>query len=318
MSSAALRLGRPAIKLLLECLESPSAVISGAVLQRYPAEAALLKEAHFIKPAGHEPVAASLDDGSDTPISLVWSPEERGYGYFSEISGWVSVPQEDLVIWAVDVGALIAALARTLQLPAKPPAMIVEQSLWDLGTGRLGNRPKRTPIMFARRLADTLTWQTVRLAISNRPSLQRRLILTSTSSHLLPDPPSGCVIVSIGDLIPPDGNPEIDDDVLSLLLDRVPTAHPKGPIEVFADGKEVRFFGETYKFRRGGRQREIICLLYKRYLNDELWVSSEEIIEELELGPKARIRDYFKRNAAWKKLLTERDGMCGFCFELHR
>jgi hypothetical protein len=317
MSSADCLLNPAAIKLLFDCLESPVMLMSGAVLQRYPAEATLLKQSQLIKPSGHEQVGTMVADDSDMPVSLTWSSEDGGYGYFDDVAGWVRVSEDELVVWTVDVGALISVMTRKLQLPSKPPTTILNDLLWDLGAGRLGHRPKRTPLMFARRLSDPATWEAIQTSIRDRPSPERRLILTSTKSGRLPNAPSGCTIVSMMDLISSEGSLALDGSVLALRMHHMPAA-PKKPLEVIADGKEVLFFGTIHKFRRGVRQREIICLLHERYLQGDEWVSSEEIIEKLELGSKARIRDYFKSNKAWNSLLTERDGMCGFCFDLHR
>ena len=59
----------------------------------------------------------------------------------------------------------------------------------------------------------------------------------------------------------------------------------------------------------------IIKLLYERYQQGDRWVSSDEIVVELDLRDGARIRDFFKKNRSWGLLLTERNGMCGFCLD---
>lgn len=111
-----------------------------------------------------------------------------------------------------------------------------------------------------------------------------------------------------------EGRLELDPAAISIQLDQLPAADSETPIAVLAGGKEVHFFGETFRFPKGLRQRDIICVLYDRYLNGEHWVSSAKIVDQLGLDPKTRIRDIFKRNGAWNRLLTERGGMCGFCF----
>ena len=86
-----------------------------------------------------------------------------------------------------------------------------------------------------------------------------------------------------------------------------------GPIMVIGEGKEVRFFGETFRFPKGVRQRQIICYIHERHRQGRHWTSTEEIVTALELRPNARIRDFFRRSGAWNRLLTERSGLCGFC-----
>lgn len=314
MSRSAATLDRAAITLLLSALESPLAILSAAVLQRYPAEAARLKEARLIQLAGYELSTASIDDHSDSPVSLTWLPEQGGHGYFSEASEWVQVPNEDLACFSVDVTAFTGLLTRRLDLPSTPPVVLLPDYLSELGSAHLGKRPKRTPILFGRRLNDPLIWRGIEVALRNRPSIQRRILLTSTGSNLLPEAPSRCAVISIADLMQSGSRLEIDPDVLSLRLDRVPIRDPEQPIEIIADGKEVRFFDKTFHFPKGLRQRDIIRVLHQHYLEGELWVSSARIIDELELAPNTRIRDIFKGHVAWKRLLTERNGMCGFCF----
>src|SRR6185312_7781465 len=190
MSRSAAPLDRAATTLLLSALESPLAILSAAVLQRYPAEAASLKEARLIQPAGYELSTASTDDHSDSPVSLTWLPEQGGHGYFSEASGWVQVQNEDLACFSVDVTAFTGRLTQRLDLPSRPPVVLLPDYLWELGSVHLGKRPKRTPILFGRRLNDPRIWRGIEVALRNRPSTQRRLLLTSTGSNLLPEAPN--------------------------------------------------------------------------------------------------------------------------------
>jgi hypothetical protein len=111
-----------------------------------------------------------------------------------------------------------------------------------------------------------------------------------------------------------DSGISVDPAVLSLRLDRAPVDDGSEPLVVLAEGKEVRFLGEVFRFPKGLRQRQIICLLYQHYLVGELWVSSEEIAEQIGLGSNTRVRDVFKKSDAWNRLLTERNGLCGFCW----
>lgn len=313
MSSSAVKLSRSAIKLLLDCLESSRPLLSATALQRHPDEASQLKLARLIKPAGHEPMAPATVDDLDAPVSLTWAPDQGGYGYFSQARGWISVPEEALIVWTVDVAALIATVTAKLGLPKTPPTMIVEDCLWDLGAGRIGRRPKRTPIMFARRLGDQRTFKAITAAIRDRPSPERRLVLTSSKLGMLAEPTSGYTMVAVEDVVPTEGNLELDGTVLALRLDYVPLPNPEKPIEVFAEGREVHFYGAIFHFTKGFRQREVVNLLYQRHLQGERWVSSAGIVDELEWDPKTRIRDIFKKSPAWGHLLTERHGMCGFC-----
>ena len=106
----------------------------------------------------------------------------------------------------------------------------------------------------------------------------------------------------------------LDPDVLRLRLDGAPVIVDGEPLVIIGGGREVRFFGAVYCFPKGDKQRRVIMLLHDRYREGEKWVSSAEIAEELELGGQTRLRDLFKGNIAWRRLLTEKNGMCGFCW----
>jgi hypothetical protein len=317
MPSALPPLGRAAITLLLAALESPSAALSAATLKCYPAEADSLKAALLIKHAASEPATVILDDHSDAPIQATWSADDDGYGYFSDSRGWVSVSSENIASFSVDLPVFLAALTHNLQLP-KSPVSILEDHLWDLGAARLPGRVKRSPVLFGRRLHDRAVWTAAEAALRKRPSVVRRTVLTSTPSDMLPDSLAGSVVVSINDVLGVERSLDIDPAVLSLRLGQLPVLDSQQPIAILADGKEVHFLGQVFRFPRGIHQRAVIRFLYDQYLAGQLWTSSELILESLDdVSPKTRLRDLFKGNRAWNRLLTERAGMCGFCFPDH-
>lgn len=311
MSSSTL--GTSSIALLLAALEGPTPILSAAALERFPEEAAVLKASLLIQPHGHEAVIATAH--SDLPVGLTWAGDGGGYGYFSETDGWVSVSSEQIERYAVDIVAFITALTAKLRLaPRAPPRMRVDHHLWDLGSARFGRRAKRTPVLFGRRLHNADVWKEIEQVFRRQPALERRILLTSTGPSLLPKPPPKCVIITISDLVGMSGDLAIDPETVSACLNGVPLLDRDEPLMVLGDGKEVRLRGKIFRFARGAKQREVIRLLHRRYLEGIIWVSSDEIAEELELGD-TRVRDLFKRNPAWNQLLTERGGMCGFCFE---
>ena len=81
-----------ALELLLSAIETPEAEISGVVLDNYhSSEALVLKETGLLKPYGHEAAVASQADHDDAPVTLSWSAEDGGLGYFSPTAGWVTV-----------------------------------------------------------------------------------------------------------------------------------------------------------------------------------------------------------------------------------
>lgn len=315
MSKTLAPLDRQAVEVLLSALEAPRPALSAAALQSFPAQVgAQLISAALIKPDGHEVVATSLVDHDDSPVTLTWCAEHRGFGYFSPAAGWIGVPHADIDRYSVDLAGVMAALTAKMQLsPKAAPAVLVADHLWEIGKSRFGQRAHQTPIMFGRRLHDVGTWQSIRRALEARPSQQRRLILTSTRPDRLPEPPAGNVLISVHDALG-DGL-ALDPAGIAARLDRLPVADTSDPIVLIGDGKEVRLFGETFRFPKGVRQRQIICHLHERYRQGHRWTSTEEIVTTLELRSNARIRDFFKKSPAWNRLLTERNGMCGFCLE---
>ncbi|MBZ0140017.1 MAG: hypothetical protein K8H87_09625 [Pseudorhodoplanes sp.] len=315
MSRTPAALDRQAVEVLLSALEAPRPALSASALQSFPAQVgAQLIAAALIKPGGHEAVATSLADHDDSPVTLTWSAEHRGFGYFSPAAGWVGVSHADIDRYGVDLSGVMAALTAKMQLsPKAAPSVLVADHLWDIGKSRFGQRPHQTPIMFGRRLHDVGTWQAVRRTLGARPSQQRRVILTSTRPDRLPEPLAGNVLISVHDALG-DGL-ALDPAIIAARLDRLPVADTSDPIVLIGDGKEVRLFGETFRFPKGVRQRQIIRHMHDRYRQGHRWTSTEEIVTTLELRPNARIRDFFKKSPAWNRLLTERSGMCGFCLE---
>lgn len=315
MSRTTPALDRQAIEVLLSALEAPRPALSAAALQSFPPQVgASLLAAGLIKPVGHEAVVTSLADHDDVPVMLTWSADHRGFGYFSPAAGWVDVPHADIASYSVDVAGVIAALTAKMYFSTRStPTVLIADHLWEIGKTRFGQRTHQTPIMFGRRLHDIGTWQSVQRSLETRPSEQRRVILTSTRSDRLPEAPAGHVLISIHDVLG-DGL-ALDPAVIAARLDRLPLADSGDSIVLIGDGKEVRFFGETFRFPKGVKQRQIIRHIHERYRQGQRWTSTDEIVTTLDLRANARIRDFFKKSPAWNRLLTERDGMCGFCLD---
>src|SRR5262249_45169044 len=101
--------------------------------------------------------------------------------------------------------------------------------------------------------------------------------------------------------------------VLALRYDQVEISDPQAALVVSAGGTHARLLGRTFRFKRGTKQQKIIQYLFEQYSAGRRWVPSAEILEELELGDRSRIRDIFKLKEAWGVLIKEQDRMCGFC-----
>jgi hypothetical protein len=111
MSDGRAELDRRAVDLLLDIVELPDPALSGAALEDFfCGTAERLLSSGLLKPAGYEAVSASLADHDEVPVTLSWSAEARGYGYFSPTAGWVTVPNDRLARYRADVPTVISAV----------------------------------------------------------------------------------------------------------------------------------------------------------------------------------------------------------------
>jgi hypothetical protein len=311
MSRPTLKIGRQAINMMLSALEAPRATLTTAAIRTLPADAAAqLLSSGLLKRDGYEPVINDHDDAGKL-VRLTWSEEHQKYGFFDPVSGWRSVPHQDIVRYSVNIPGLILALTAEMKFPPKSEATpLIGDCLWEVGQTRFGGRRTSTPVLFARRLNDRARWPSLRRVIEARASEAPSVILTSTRFDLVPDMPSGSVPITITDVLR--DSLGLNPSVIAARLDGLSTIDLDEPLTVLAGGKNVRFLGQTFRFPKGVHQRRIIDYMHRQYRAGRRLVPSEEIAEEL--GLKSRLRDYFKKSPAWNHLLTERGGMCSFCW----
>jgi len=106
------RIDEQATALCRDVVEASGCRISAAVLFDYHQRAGERSiEARVLKADTHDPVAGSAGDHDDEAVSLTWTPEHGGYGYFSLAAGWVAVPAERLQQFHVDIDAMILCVA---------------------------------------------------------------------------------------------------------------------------------------------------------------------------------------------------------------
>jgi hypothetical protein len=222
MSESTLALDRQSVDLLLSVMETPNATIAGAVLSDYyEKQAGQILAANLLEPCGHELVTTSMADHDDAPVSLTWSAEHNGYGYFSPSAGWITVPDERLVVFGIKFPVVLAQMMVRFDVASRGGAApLLPELLWEIGDARVERRSQRVPIWFARRLYDQSIWRQVKDVASRRPLTHLRVLLTSTTSARLPDEPlPGHLIVPIGDVIDFDGGIAVRPDVLVARLD---------------------------------------------------------------------------------------------------
>jgi hypothetical protein len=213
---------RRAVDLLFSVIETPNATISGAVLSdRFGSQAGQLIPAKLIEQRGSQLAATSMADHDDAPISVTWSAEHNGYGYFSPSVGWVTVPDERLAVFGVNFPIVLARLMVQFDIASRAGAIpLVPELLWEIGDARLGRRTQRVPIWFVRRLFDREVWREVKDVAGRRPLAHIRVLLASTPPARLPDEPlPGHLIVSVRDVIDFGAGLAVRPDVLVARLD---------------------------------------------------------------------------------------------------
>jgi hypothetical protein len=286
--------------------------MSAAAAIRQRGDSARLAKAGMIKLSGHDLVITPSDDFSDAPVLLSWDQDKGRFGYFNEVLGWREVAHDRVKTYEADISAFLSILTHKCSMTGKPEEL-VPRHLWHLGFMRMGNRPKRTPVLFGRRLYDSDVWSKIQTVLRDKPSEQRRVILTSTDPSRFPGELRGCTVIAISDAVRSSDHLAVDPALVALGYDKIDVIPAQEPLVVLRNGAEVRLLGRTYLFPRGLKQRKIVCYMYQNYLQGQRWTSSSEIAAEVDLADTTRIRDVFKKSAAWGKLLTERDGLCSFC-----
>ncbi|MGE0759587.1 MAG: hypothetical protein AB7O38_21395 [Pirellulaceae bacterium] len=309
-------LGPDAVDLLLKLLEQPEPVLSGAMAaDYYPAQSAALKTLDLLLDDGYDAVAVPEFDHDDQPLSLDWDADQNSYCYRGQDGRPHFVSGERLRRYRLDIVTAISRMTATIRQPHRRPAdPLADDMIWDAGMFALPGRSAGMSVWFARRLSDPQVWSHLRRLNRIRPPSGVRVVLTSTRIEQIVEETRLPRLLSLSDLLASSGDIAIGPTLLVASLDALPPARHDGLPEISADGRVVRFRGVTYEFPKGEQQRRILRHLYERALDGELWVSTADIVAELDLTPRIRMRDIFKGHNALGHLICERKGRCGFCW----
>ncbi len=209
---------RKAVDLLLSTSSRrPSATIAGAVLSdHYGKQAGPLIAAKLLERRGHELATTSMADHDDAPVSVTWSADHDGYGYFNPSVGWVTVPNERLAVFGVSFPILLAQMVVQLDVVSRSGATtLVPELLWEIGDARFGGALIRVPIMVR---SPTLRAGCLEAGQGrSRPAGTAdalRVLLTSTPRAPARRAASGHLIVSVRDVIDYDAGLAVRPDVL--------------------------------------------------------------------------------------------------------
>ncbi|MDI3307828.1 MAG: hypothetical protein QJR07_12070 [Acetobacteraceae bacterium] len=297
-----------AVDLLLQVLELKEPLLSGAAAGLSPRPAAVLMAAGLLVPHGHEDVSASLADHEDTPVSLIWSEAHGGFAYFSPAVGLVPVPEEQLVRYRVDLTGMLDAVAEKLDRPSSRPAFpLVDGVLWEIGEVRLGRRPARVPLWFARRLGDPAVRGQVADAACARPHNRLRVVLTSTRRARLTDVIiPGAVVMALRDVLDAPERLAVSPDILDARLRGVPPV-VAGPRVLSPDGTKLSINGGDPILFRSEAQKDAI-----RKLVDAFYAGTR--LRARDLTHHHSLQTFFGK-AKWSRLapfLKSDGGLWGF------
>ncbi|PZR10405.1 MAG: hypothetical protein DI532_18280 [Azospirillum brasilense] len=243
MSDNPPRLSAEAVTLLLEVLDLEEPNLSGAVAELSPGPVAVLATRGLLARHGYEVASASLADHDDVPVALI--PATGGLAYFSPAIGLTGVPAERLTRYRVAFSPLFSAVGDELDwATGRSPRQLVDGLLWELGEARLGKRPARTPIWFARRLWEPAARRQVEAALSARPYPGDVVLLCSSRpARLQRISLPGAIVVAIRDVLAADSDLAVSPEILDARLRGVATAPSSEPLDLSPDGTRLRIRG---------------------------------------------------------------------------
>jgi len=306
---------RQAVDLLFNVIETPNATIAAAVLYNYyknPADQ--LISAKLLEHSGNQLVTTSMADHDDAPVSLTWSAEHNGYGYFSASAGWVTVPDERLAVFGIKFPILLAQIMVQFDVASRTGATaLVPELLWEIGDARIGRRSHRVSIWFARCLYDQKVWRQVKDAASRRPSTHIRVLLTSTSSSRLPaEPLPGHLIVSVRDVIEFGAGLAVRPDVLVARLDGAHRPDVREAVHLSASGQQLIINGTVTIDFKADIHITIVRKLVQGFKDGKRF-GARDLLDEAQ-SSATTLRQAFGKQR-WRELepyLKSQNGLWGF------
>jgi hypothetical protein len=310
-------LGLETVDLLLSIAESPRIAISGAALDGFHKTiGTVLVSAGAIKPDGFEAVAVSQADHDDAIVSLVWSSELGGYGYFSPAVGLIRIDDDRLRRYKLDFSWFLRWLVRHLGFdPGAQSMCLIADKLWDLGDIWLGTTKRmrrRTAVYFARRLTEPETITQVAAVLRMHRIRTGKVILTTSKDLALARTiiADTCAILRVDTCARAgiDGF-DLDPEIIYSAVYGLSAPRTKLPVQANADFRVIRIGDREFRFL-GDKQRQVIGFLYQRWEKGEGPISTALMFEELGWSETKRLRDLFKGHASWRQLLGFEDGAC--------
>lgn len=304
-----------ALELLLSAIETREAVISGTALSdHFGSMSERLVDTGLLKPCGHETATVSLADHDDVPVTLTWSPDGGGLGYFSPTAGWVRVSDDRLVRYRVDFPVMFARMMVQADVSSRAgPVPLVPDLLWEIGDVRLGRRTQRVSVWFGRRLHDPSVWRRVGDTVEARPSSRLRILLTSTPSQRLPQQLlPGHLVVGLRDVIDFETGLSVHPDILTSRLDGSHRPAVKEALYLSPDGRRLIINGDVTIDFRSDIQIAIIRKLVEGFRTGTRY-RAQELLAEAQSGVDGLRRAFgTKKWAQLEPYLASHNGLWGF------
>jgi hypothetical protein len=302
-----------AIDLVIRLCEQRRAEIAGHVLSLHFGGVGdeLIAAGALVEVAPSETVFMPVDF-DDQSVAFEWEPDLHAHAAFHPADGWVHADEHARRRYRLEFPWLLRVIAQQLEVPvATRPASLVPDQLWDLGEAWFGRR--KATVLFARRLGQINGLNLVCDALTRRVGRPPGILLTSTrqmSRHVTI--PGQHRVLHLTDCMRGDVlGLAIDADIISGVLSGIRPQGPAQLIEPSPDFRIVRALGQTFTFK-GDKQRTIVEYIYQKWRDGEDRVSTAEMIADLGLPERTRVRDDFKKHPAWDVLLTEKQGSCWF------
>ncbi|MCX7382581.1 MAG: hypothetical protein NT133_14450 [Alphaproteobacteria bacterium] len=257
-----------AADLLLAVLESEQPMLNGAAAEFSPGPVALLEAAGLLVSHGHETMSASGADDDDALVSLIRKDDAGAMAFLSPASGLVTVPRHRLQLRRVEMSRLFAAVSDQLGMPrAQDPKSLADGFLWEVGGARIGKRPARVPVWFARRMWDPAVRQKVIDALAARPHGQAIVILCSCPARRVSGVAvPGGVLVPIRDVTISDATLTVSADILDARLRGV-AVPAEGPLVLSSDNTLLTINGRLHFEFKSQPMMNAIRLLVDAYRN---------------------------------------------------
>ncbi len=273
-----------------------------------------IERADLLEAVGLALEVSDMDDHEDIPVAVEWSEDLGAYAYFSGRSGWVTVPEEEMRIYAIRMERFFEQVFGNLAVgQRRPPRPLIDDVLWEMGDIRPGQRQRPLPVWFAKRLNVPAVWAQVKEMAQRRPVKGLRLLLTTTRpERTAPLQLPGHLIVSLHDVLDFDKGMAIHPDILAARVDQVPLPDIDAPIWLSPDGRRLIINGNVTVDFRSDIHIAIIRRLVEGYHSGSRF-RAQVLLDEAQAGAMT-LRKAFgdKLWALLEPYLKSQNGLWGF------